>query len=974
MRRVRLVLLAVALAMAARCACAAPVPDDMRPVVVAFLHTLQDDATANMEAFVGPESWRDARDLVAAFGGCVVISSYRAELMDGSVLHVEIDGHGTTQHGKEVPLPRDWFLRLVRRSGRWLIAGKETGEQQVARALLTASTDAERRRLVEANAEYRAGGVAGELSWAAWTKLYEPRLSSADIFQAQDAALFALELADASGDPRALARAYRALAAISGDPAYVDAMGKRAEASGDCDAIANALFARGNQLNAAGGDGTALLKRAGSLVDDVDDPRAPLKALHNLAVVHIQTGRITEVVDDVLTLTRESAAHRWREGEAAAAMLLADIYLTVGRKELAAEQERRAFALQRAEGHVGWAANALDNAAQFEADLGHYARAIEMYERAVELARSSSYLEEGGPGARDRDVGAFLAQLAVALAKAGRAQEADRALAESSKLVETHAALIAGAETRFAQGRYSEVLDFVEKLAPLIRDKYYGDTAWQALTLRGRALLLLGRRDEAIRDFREAVTVIERRRAELPADLLAREHYFGDRIAPYRELMDALLRNGDADAALAAAEQSKARLLIEAVAFGHSGAMGQEPAADSARLRSTIASLNRALVHPRKEGTPTRAIEAELAEARSRLDRLMPLRWREPPPAFPFQAPDAGALLGRVDAGRTVIEYAVAPDAVDIFIIRGGRLRARRVAVARERLERAADDLHAAVAQQRLDYRRAASRMYRLLLEPIAQWIPPRGSITIVPDDVLWRVPFDVLGPAEGEPLIARHAIAYSPSLEMFEATRSAHSRRTQKLLAFGDPSVALAPLPDARREVRDIAALYGGGTVYVGGEADESRFKQEASSCDVLHIAAHALVDPRWPWYSALLLSPSRQDDGVLEAQELLQLRLRCDLAVLSACSTGEGDVRPGEGVIGLAWALLAAGSRASVVAHWEVDSAASARLMVAFHRHYRNGLPADAALRRAQLELRSDRRYAHPVFWGAFAVIGRP
>lgn len=127
---------------------------------------------------------------------------------------------------------------------------------------------------------------------------------------------------------------------------------------------------------------------------------------------------------------------------------------------------------------------------------------------------------------------------------------------------------------------------------------------------------------------------------------------------------------------------------------------------------------------------------------------------------------------------------------------------------------------------------------------------------------------------------------------------------------------------------------------------------------------------------FSSLLLTASARDandDGVLEAREIAALRLDADLAVLSACETGKGDLHSG-GVIGLSWAFLAAGCPTTVVSQWKAQSAATAKLMIEFHRQLSRGASKPVALQRAQLVLRNDPRYRHPFYWAPFVVIGAP
>jgi CHAT domain-containing protein len=99
------------------------------------------------------------------------------------------------------------------------------------------------------------------------------------------------------------------------------------------------------------------------------------------------------------------------------------------------------------------------------------------------------------------------------------------------------------------------------------------------------------------------------------------------------------------------------------------------------------------------------------------------------------------------------------------------------------------------------------------------------------------------------------------------------------------------------------------------------------------------------------------------------MDMRLKADLVVLSACDTGQGQIT-GDGVIGLSRAFIAAGVPSVVVSLWKVPDGPTAQLMTSFYRHLKNGHSKAAALRRAMLETR--RRYARPANWAAFMLVG--
>src|SRR5207249_2398501 len=114
--------------------------------------------------------------------------------------------------------------------------------------------------------------------------------------------------------------------------------------------------------------------------------------------------------------------------------------------------------------------------------------------------------------------------------------------------------------------------------------------------------------------------------------------------------------------------------------------------------------------------------------------------------------------------------------------------------------------------------------------------------------------------------------------------------------------------------------------------------------------------------------------DDGALEAWEIVQLRLKADLVVLSACETGRGTAVRGEGLVGLARALQVAGARSIVASQWKVADASTATLMVEFHRQLRAGVAKDEALRRAMVTVATNERTAAPYYWAPFLLVGDP
>ena len=363
-------------------------------------------------------------------------------------------------------------------------------------------------------------------------------------------------------------------------------------------------------------------------------------------------------------------------------------------------------------------------------------------------------------------------------------------------------------------------------------------------------------------------------------------------------------------------------------------------------------------------------------------------------------------LLGREDAARLLtdpqtlyLEYSLAGDRGYVFALRAGPsgepdLSVHRLEVAPGEIVRRARALREGLAGRDLGFDASAAPLYQALLAPVRDVLRAARHVVLVPDGALWELPFQALRPRGGRYLVEDVAISYAPSLSVLRdmrARRRARARTGPALLALGNPDLGAAarrrapsvlmsdlqPLPEAEAQVREIARLYDARTssVRVGAEARESWLKQEAAHYRILHLATHGLLDDASPLYSELVLAAPRAgetDDGLLEAREILDLRLDADLAVLSACETGRGQSGAGEGLIGMTWAFFVAGCPATVASQWKVEAASTTRLMLAFHRELRAGRTPAEALRQAALAQlrRPDER--HPFYWAGFVAMG--
>jgi CHAT domain-containing protein/tetratricopeptide (TPR) repeat protein len=373
---------------------------------------------------------------------------------------------------------------------------------------------------------------------------------------------------------------------------------------------------------------------------------------------------------------------------------------------------------------------------------------------------------------------------------------------------------------------------------------------------------------------------------------------------------------------------------------------------------------------------------------------------------------------------------------------------------------RLAGRLRVALAGNKLAWQDLARRLADQRLGPLAPHLAGTTDVPAVRQ--LIAIPFGGMAGIPLEVLTEHHALSYAPSATVYARLREQHRPlRATSLLALGDPAFQLPgdppppreraavadarrrddvkPLPGTRFEVEAVRALFPTADcrVLLGSQASEQHLEALAAAGKlkdfrVLHLATHGQIDRVSARDSALLLARDKLPDPLEQARQGRKVydgrlsvaaiadtwQLDADLVTLSACQTGLGPSRGGDGLLGFSHVLLARGARSLVVSLWKVDDTATALLMARFYANLlgrREGLkaplPRAVALREAQRWLRElprSRRdalatalakgelrgevvkldrpvlpapgakdrppYAHPYYWAAFILLGDP
>ena len=260
------------------------------------------------------------------------------------------------------------------------------------------------------------------------------------------------------------------------------------------------------------------------------------------------------------------------------------------------------------------------------------------------------------------------------------------------------------------------------------------------------------------------------------------------------------------------------------------------------------------------------------------------------------------------------------------------------------------------------------SDIYDLLLRPLAAELnaaelnsaelhaakphaaePDHGELRVVPHGLVGQVPFHALFDGERY-LVERFAVCVVPTLG--PGTPPVTVGRPALVVSVADEGI-----PAADDEAARVATVLAWGDHSVrllsGKWANASAVTASMSGAGIVHLACHAVFRPENPLFSRLRLA-----DRWLTASEIVQLDLPATLVTVSACDSGRAQSSAES--IGLGWAFLAAGAAGVIVSQWAVDDETARELMVRFYEELETGAAPSTALRRAQLDIATNR--PHP------------
>ena len=429
-------------------------------------------------------------------------------------------------------------------------------------------------------------------------------------------------------------------------------------------------------------------------------------------------------------------------------------------------------------------------------------------------------------------------------------------------------------------------------------------------------------------------------------------------------------------------------------------------------LSGRTSSLAVELAKPDLDDARRRTLQKELAREEENYFRHMSNLRLDHPALASLIAPssvDLTSLQGLLaDNDTAILDFFLGERRSYLIMIRRESVKIHPLP-AQQEIEKAVAPfikLMASPQKGSLSGRQAGKRLLDLLVPALRTEQPSSlKTLIIIPDGILNFLPFETLTVDDpggnAEYLLQKFSISYAPSASILAKLRELRSKtgKYQGLLALGDPAYegakdnirrsfnlkpdvynkfvnSLVSLPISRDEIETAAAFFPPSqrTIFLGRQAREDVLKAHSPAAyQIIHLACHAVIDEKVPYRSSLILSqaPDGNEDGILHAWELYNLRLRANLVVLSACQTATGAVEKTEGVLGLTRIFFYAGAGSVLSTLWPISDQSTVHLMKGFYENLASGRSKAEALRNAKLAMLKS-PYSDPYYWAGFVISG--
>jgi CHAT domain-containing protein/tetratricopeptide (TPR) repeat protein len=571
-------------------------------------------------------------------------------------------------------------------------------------------------------------------------------------------------------------------------------------------------------------------------------------------------------------------------------------------------------------------------------------------------------------------------------------------------------------EAFLLQNELEKALSAAESAATIARDVDNGELLWYARMLSGNAQAKLDHAPHAHEALTGSIDIVESLRGEA-FTVAAGDH---NRSLPYLSMIDLLMSQHRPAEAFHYAERAKTQFITDLLknnnATTHKG-LSLEQRREEQRLSADVASLEIQLQREKDQRMQNEKRASELRnrlrKARSAYADFRQKVFSENPALkiargelAPLKLDEIRSLIN--DTATALVEYTITENNTYLFVLTADKgaaktpqrrrpteinLKVYPLEVKHHELASRVRHFEQLLSSRAENFHELALELYELLLKPAEDQIGFKTRIVIVPDGLLWRLPFEALQPAEDHYLVDHAQVSYAPSLAALremQKLRVPAGRLNSLLIAYANPELSknfatrfelvhagmkLESFAGQEEQIKRIATSYGPTTSLVhGAQASEDRVKADVSRAGILHLAGPAILDDASPMSSFIGLSSATTQDGFFQTRELMDLQSTADLVV--APTARSTTAFTGDAAAGFSWSWFVAGTRATLVSRWQVESPALSTLMTGFYSSIkprtRTPVSRSRALQQNVLTLRRSPNYQHPYYWASFALIG--
>ncbi|MEG4589359.1 CHAT domain-containing protein [Microcoleus sp. MOSTC5] len=717
-----------------------------------------------------------------------------------------------------------------------------------------------------------------------------------------------------------------------------------AETTADRKKEADQLFEQGKQQYQTSQFQAALQSWQQALIiyREIKDRKSEGDALGNLGGAYSYLGQYDKAINyerQSLAIARE-IKDRQGEGNALGNLGLTYTFLRYYTKAIDYNQQSLAIAREikdrQGEGE------ALGNLGFAYLNRGYYDKAIDYYQQSLVIAREVKNRHEEGKA---------LGGLGLSYLYKGDLRSSDSSDYEMSRLTSVAASFY------LDLGQYRKAIEYEKQHLVIARELKDQADEWRALANLGFALYRQGNFTSAETSLLDSIKIAESLRSSLTD--ANKVSIFDTQTKAYITLQRVLIAQEKTQEALEIAERRRARAFVELLA---------------SRLSLSASAINPPNIQQIQQTAKKQ--NATIIEY-STVDNFLLYIWViKPNGKITFRSVNLKSSNLTKLAENTRVATATNSGLPDDSAL----------------ITNLVSDIRAAVGaaetnpSERCGQNQCLQQMYQVLIKPIADLLPanPDDKVIFIPHKSLFLIPFVALQDEQGKYLIEKHTILTAPSIQLLQLTHLQRQKIKQSPLSnitvVGNPIMPqyglpgnrhqLPSLPGSEKEATNIAQILNTKPI-IGAQATKAFVTQQMQQSNIIHLATHGLLNEVYKQGlpGAIALTPAGDDDGLLSSSEILDLKLKADLVVLSARNTGRGKLT-GDGVIGLSRSLMSAGASSVVVSLWSVDDESTSFLMSEFYQRIQHNPDKAQGLRQAMLT--TIKQYPEPKYWAAFTLMG--